>query len=253
MKLRLDKLIFERGLAPSRERAQSMVLAGRILVNEQKVEKSGAQVSEDVEIRVIGEDQKYVSRGGIKLEHALNHWHIDLKRKLCADIGTSTGGFTDVMLQHGASSVISVDTGYGQIAEILRKDRRVILMEKTNARHLTPHAFHSISSGIPLDFVAMDVSFISATLVLPAVLKAAFGDATDHHGELVVLIKPQFEVGREHVGKGGIVKNNEHRKAAVDKVFDTVKQLGGINIATIESPITGAEGNVEYLLHAVWH
>jgi len=252
MKLRLDKLIFERGLAPSRERAQAMVLAGRILVNGQKFEKSGAQVSGDVEIRIIGEDQKYVSRGGTKLEHALKHWQIDLNGKLCADIGTSTGGFTDCMLQHGASMVIAVDTGYGQIAEILRKDDRVKLMENTNARHLAPQAFHPFTFGAFLNFVAVDVSFISATLVLPAVVEAAFGEIPIRQGEIVVLVKPQFEVGRKNVGKGGIVKDEESRQFAILKIYDVVRDLGGASIETIESPITGAEGNVEYLLHAVW-
>ncbi len=252
MRLRLDKLIFERGLAPSRERAQAMVIAGRILVNGQKMEKSGVQVSKDVEIRVLGEDQKYVSRGGIKLEHALKHWNIVLNGKYCADIGTSTGGFTDCMLQYGAAMVIAVDTGYGQIAEKLRKDERVKLMENTNARHIGPKTLHPFTQGKRLDFVAMDVSFISAKLVLPAVVEAAFGEIATRQGEVVVLVKPQFEVGRENVGKRGIVKDTGHREMAVTKVCDTVKQLSGMYIKTIESPITGAEGNVEYLLHAQW-
>ena len=252
MKLRLDKLVFERGLAPSRERAQAMVLAGRILVNGQKIEKSGTQVAEDVEIKVLGEDQKYVSRGGIKLERALQYWNIDLKGKICVDIGTSTGGFTDCMLQLGAAMVIAVDTGYGQIAENLRKDGRVNLMENTNARYLAPQAFHPFTQGACLSFVAMDVSFISATLVLPAVVEAAFGESPTRQGEIIVLVKPQFEVGRENVGKGGIVKDERHRKFAVLKICDAVRDLGGVRIESIESPIAGAEGNVEYLLHAVW-
>src|SRR6267154_243409 len=162
MRLRLDKLILERGLAPSRERAQAMLIAGRILVNGQKIEKPGMQVAEDVEIRVLGEDQKFVSRGGIKLEHALQYWQIELKGKICADIGTSTGGFTDCMLQYGAAMVIAVDTGYGQIADKLRTHKLVRLMENTNARHLAQFAFHPLTNGKMLDFVAMDVSFISA-------------------------------------------------------------------------------------------
>ena len=167
MRNRLDKLLLEQGLAPSRERAQALILAGRVLVNQQKVEKPGASVEENALLRILGEEQRYVSRGGFKLEAALTRWQIDLSGRSCADIGTSTGGFTDCMLQHGAASVVAVDTGYGQIAEGLRRDPRVRLLERTNARYLKPG---DLPSGI--GFVSMDVSFISATLVLPAVLAA---------------------------------------------------------------------------------
>lgn len=243
MKVRIDKLLAERGLAVSRERAQAMILAGRVLVNEQKVEKVGSTVEEDCEIRLLGDEPKYVSRGGLKLERALEHWKIEVAGEVCVDVGTSTGGFTDCLLQAGAAKVIAVDTGYGQIDAKLRSDKRVKLMEKTNARHLAEDAF----AGERAEFVAMDVSFISATLVLPAVLKAAFGA---RGGELVVLVKPQFEVGREAVGKGGIVRDEKAQADAVWKVRQKVEELGGEAIEVIESPILGTEGNREFLLHA---
>src|SRR6202451_1722416 len=167
MRSRLDKLLVEQGLAPSRERAQALILAGRVLVNQQKVEKPGSAVDSAAPLRVLGEEQRYVSRGGFKLEAALTRWQIDLSGRNCADIGTSTGGFTDCMLQHGAASVVAVDTGYGQIAERLRRDPRVRLLERTNARYLKPG---DLPAGIR--FVSMDVSFISATLLLAAVIAA---------------------------------------------------------------------------------
>jgi 23S rRNA (cytidine1920-2'-O)/16S rRNA (cytidine1409-2'-O)-methyltransferase len=242
VKQRLDKLLVDRGLAPSRERAQALIIAGRVLVDEQKVTKSGQNVAGDVHVRLLGDDLRYVSRGGLKLEHALQHWKIDLTERRCMDVGASTGGFTDCMLQHGAASVIAVDTGRGQIAAKLRSDRRVQLFEDTNARFLEP-----ASVAIPVGFVAMDVSFISATLVLPAVIRAAFQGSA---GELVTLVKPQFEAGREHVGKGGIVRDEAAQRASVEKVRAAVVALGGSAVEAIDSPITGAEGNREFLLHA---
>src|SRR5579864_2198859 len=200
MKLRLDKLLVERGLAGSRERAQALILAGRVLVEEQKVEKSGASVDAGAHIWLLGEDLKYVSRGGLKLDRAMEHWNIDVRGRVCLDVGASTGGFTDCMLQHGAARVIAVDTGYGQMDARLRQDPRVRLLEKTNARYLRKE-----DVGVPVDFVAIDVSFISATLVLPAVIEAALGEARSGK-QAVVLVKPQFEAGRENVGKGGIVR-----------------------------------------------
>src|ERR1700743_239148 len=175
MKVRIDKLLVDRGLAASRERAQAMVLAGRVLVNEQKIEKAGAPVDPAAEIRLLGDDLKYVSRGGLKLEGALANWKIDLTGLTCMDVGASTGGFTDCMLQSGAAEVIAVDTGYGQIHARLRSDLRVKLLEKTNARYLTPEDLQKAGPAAPISFIAMDVSFISVTLVLPAVLAAAFG------------------------------------------------------------------------------
>lgn len=241
MKIRIDKLIVERGLASSRERAQALLLAGRVMVNSQKVEKPGANVDSESEVRLLGDEPLYVSRGGAKLDKALHHWSIDLHGLTCLDVGASTGGFTDCMLQHGAAKVIAIDTGYGQIASKLRDDPRVQLLEKTNARYLAPN----ILRAEHIAFITMDVSFISATLVLPAVLRAAFHD---HGGSAVVLVKPQFEVGRELVGKGGIVREEASHQLAVRKVSDCVRQLGGVEIDVIDSPILGAEGNKEFLL-----
>jgi 23S rRNA (cytidine1920-2'-O)/16S rRNA (cytidine1409-2'-O)-methyltransferase len=249
-KLRLDKLLVERALLGSRERAQAMILAGRVLVNEQKVEKPGAAVATDAAIRLLGEDMPYVSRGGWKLEAALAHWSVDLNGCFCMDVGASTGGFTDCMLQHGAARVLAVDTGYGQIAEKLRKDARVELLERTNARLLKPG---DLPGGI--SFIAMDVSFISATLVLRPVIAAAFSVAEyepDRRRELVVLVKPQFEAGRDAIGKGGIVRDPAAHAGALERVRSCVAELGGHAIETMDSPITGAEGNREFLLHALF-
>jgi 23S rRNA (cytidine1920-2'-O)/16S rRNA (cytidine1409-2'-O)-methyltransferase len=285
MKLRLDKLLVERGLAPSRERAQALILAGKVLVNEQKIEKSGAAVEPDVKLRLLGDDLQYVSRGGLKLERALDHWKIEVKGLACLDVGASTGGFTDCLLQRGAARVIAVDTGYGQMDFRLRQDPRVRLLEKTNARYLTHEAL-----GEFVSFVAMDVSFISATLVLPAVIAAAFpssdsgetgiparqerdsgemgvlarqerdsgetgvlarqGTNSKKDKNVVVLVKPQFEAGREQVGKGGIVRDEAAQKAAVERVRQCLIQLGAQKTDHIDSPILGAEGNREFLLYA---
>ena len=249
MKVRLDKLILQRGLASSRERAQALVLAGRVLVNEQKVEKAGASVDEEAVLRILGDEMPYVSRGGLKLARAIEHWHIEVHSKVCMDIGTSTGGFTDCLLQNGAAQVIAVDTGYGQIDLKLRNDPRVRLLEKTNARYLT--ADQIWPDGVersPIGLVVMDVSFISATLVLPAVVRCV--RAVSAGFELMVLVKPQFEVGRENVGKGGIVRDPEAQQSAVQRVSATVAELGGVEVQVIESPILGTEGNREFLLHA---
>ena len=298
MKIRLDKALVERGLAGSRERAQALVLAGRVLVAEQRVEKPGTPVAEDAALRVLGEDLRYVSRGGLKLERALEYWGIGLEGRACVDVGASTGGFTDCMLQHGAASVLAVDTGYGQIAHKLRVDPRVTLRERCNARLLGAGELSVVSSQlsvegikteadssaalrndkqkalrndkqkalrndnkeIAIDFLAMDVSFISATLVLPAVLRALAPEGERWRGEAVVLIKPQFEAGREHVGKGGIVRDEAGREIAIARVRECVAGLGGAGsggagsggagVEVIDSPITGMEGNHEYLLHA---
>ncbi len=248
VKTRLDKLLVERGLTPSRERAQALILAGKVLVNEQKMEKAGASIDSAAVVRLLGEDLRYVSRGGLKLERALEHWHIDLRGKTCLDVGASTGGFTDCMLQHDAAKVIAVDTGYGQMDFGLRKDPRVRLLEKTNARYLERADLELAKpEPDPIRFIAMDVSFISATLVLPAVIRAA---SSAH--EIVVLVKPQFEVGRELVGKGGIVRDEQAQQAAVAKVEASLVALGGQHAEAIESPILGGEGNREFLLHAVF-
>jgi 23S rRNA (cytidine1920-2'-O)/16S rRNA (cytidine1409-2'-O)-methyltransferase len=246
LKVRLDKLIVDRGLVPSRERAQALVLAGKVLVDGQKIEKAGAQVDLDCTVRLLDADLKFVSRGGLKLERALDHWKIDVTGKVCMDVGASTGGFTDCLLQHGAARVIAIDTGYGQMDFKLRQDSRVRLLEKTNARYLKADDI-----GEAVDFVAMDVSFISATLVLPAVLAAAFPQEREGR-QLVVLVKPQFEVGREVVGKGGIVRDEDAQQSAVAKVRTALEQLGAKQSGVIDSPILGAEGNREFLLHGVF-
>lgn len=249
MKSRLDKLLVDRGLAASRERAQALILAGKVLVDDQKLEKAGAQVADESVIRLLGEDLKYVSRGGLKLERALEHWNIAVEKRVCVDVGASTGGFTDCLLQHGAARVIAIDTGYGQMDFKLRQDARVRLLEKTNARYLTKEAL-----GETADVIALDVSFISATLVLPAVVAAAFPvSAEQRRGrQIVVLVKPQFEAGREFVGKGGIVRDPSAQVAAVERVKAALSSLGVINTDVIESPILGAEGNREFLLCAAF-
>jgi 23S rRNA (cytidine1920-2'-O)/16S rRNA (cytidine1409-2'-O)-methyltransferase len=242
MKLRLDKLLLDRGLAASRERAQALILAGKVLVNDQKIEKPGTSVDPGSNLRLLGEDLKYVSRGGLKLEKSLDHWHIDVTGKVCLDVGVSTGGFTDCLLQRGAARVIAVDTGHGQIDFRLRQDPRVRLLEKTNARYLTAGQI-----GEAVDFIAIDVSFISAALILPAVLEAVFPQPREGRN-IVVLVKPQFEAGREHVGKGGIVRDQAAQLAAVEKVRHALIAASCTATDVIDSPILGAEGNREFLL-----
>jgi 23S rRNA (cytidine1920-2'-O)/16S rRNA (cytidine1409-2'-O)-methyltransferase len=243
--MRLDKLLLERGVTTSRERAQALILAGKVLVNGQKIEKAGAGVETSADIRLLGEDLKYVSRGGLKLEAALAHWQIEVTGKICLDVGTSTGGFTDCLLQHGAARVIAVDTGHGQIDFRLRQDARVRLLERTNARYLTADQV-----GEAVDLMVMDVSFISATLVLPAVIAAAFPLPLERRGrQIVVLVKPQFEAGREQVGKGGIVRDPAVQLAAVEKVRQALLNLGCTRTEVIDSPILGGEGNREFLLY----
>jgi 23S rRNA (cytidine1920-2'-O)/16S rRNA (cytidine1409-2'-O)-methyltransferase len=248
-KIRLDKLLVDQGHAASRERAQALILAGRVLVDEQRIDKPGTSISTAAILRLLGSDLKYVSRGGLKLEHALAHWSIPLAGLSCVDIGASTGGFTDCMLQSGARSVLAVDTGYGQIAQKLRDDPRVTLRERTNARLLSPGEL--LTPGTPTPgFIAMDVSFISATLVLPAVLNALSNPDKPWGGEAVILIKPQFEAGRLHVSKGGIVRDPDARLSAIERVKACVLEQHGLAVEVIDSPIHGMEGNHEYLLHA---
>ena len=243
-KSRIDLLLVERGLAPSRERARALILAGKVLASEQKIDKAGSMVAADAPIRLLGEDLPYVSRGGVKLAGALDHWKIDVAGRACVDVGTSTGGFTDCLLQRGAAHVTAIDTGFGQIAMKLRDDPRVKLMERTNARLLEPNSLED-GAGPALTMLAMDVSFISATLVLPAVVAAA-----PRLEEAVVLVKPQFEAGREHVGKGGIVRDEAAHRIAIEKVAACLEGLGWRVVGTIPSPIKGAEGNIEFLLFA---
>ena len=249
MKLRLDKLLVDRGLAASRERAQSLILAGKVLVNDQKLDKAGAQVEAEAAVRLLGADLKYVSRGGLKLERALEHWQIDVAGKICLDVGASTGGFTDCLLQRGAARVIAIDTGYGQMDFKLRQEPRVRLLEKTNARYVTEEAI-----GEKVDLIALDVAFISATLVIPAVANASFPPSLDERRgrNVIVLVKPQFEAGREFVGKGGIVRDEAAQLASVEKVKGALLGIGCAHTDVIESPILGAEGNREFLLLAVF-
>lgn len=244
-KMRLDLALVERALVPSRERARALILAGRVLVREQKVDKPGTSIAEDAPIRLLGEEQQYVSRGGLKLAAALDHWQIAVSGRDCLDIGASTGGFTDCLLQHGAAHVTAVDTGFGQIAMKLRNDPRVHLVERTNARLLEAGALAAVSGSPELTLLVMDVSFISATLVLPAVLAAAPGLE-----EAVILVKPQFEAGRGNVGKGGIVRDPQAHQQAIDRVAECVRSLGWQVVETIPSPITGMEGNREFLLYS---
>lgn len=238
-KQRLDVALVERGLVDTRSKAQSLIMARRVLVNGQFVDKAGATVGADDEVRVAELEHPWVGRGGMKLAHALKIFDINVHGKVCADVGASTGGFTDVMLKHGAAKVYAIDVGYGQLDVSLRNDPRVVNREKVNARYLQPESFDE-----PIDFASIDVSFISLKLILPAVAKFL-------RGELMALIKPQFEVGRHDVGKGGIVRDEAKRRAAVDSVVELAGEIGFDVKGVIESPIRGAEGNVEYLMYAV--
>lgn len=245
LKSRIDVLLVERGFVSSRERARALILAGRVLASEQKIDKPGTSVAQDAAIRLLGGEQPYVSRGGLKLAAALEHWEINVKGRACLDVGASTGGFTDCLLQHGAAHVTAVDTGFGQIDMKLRNDQRVHLMERTNARLLRPGSLEEPVPPPKKTLVVMDVAFISATLLLGPVFAAAPALV-----EAVILVKPQFEAGREHVGKGGIVRDGAAHQLAIDRVAKCVRSLGWEVIETIPSPITGAEGNHEFLLYA---
>jgi 23S rRNA (cytidine1920-2'-O)/16S rRNA (cytidine1409-2'-O)-methyltransferase len=241
-KIRLDRLLVERGLADTRTKAQAMILAGEVLVDEQKVEKCGVLTSAGAKLRLLGEPLKYVSRGALKLEGALAHFRISPQAKICLDIGASTGGFTDCLLQQGAARVFAVDVGTNQLDWKLRRDSRVVSLEKTNARSLR---FDLL--GARVELVTMDVSFISATLILPVLPPLLQAPA-----DVLLLVKPQFEVGKRQVGKGGIVREPALRQEAVDKVSRKLLELGFRDLAQAESVLPGAEGNVEYFLHAVW-
>ncbi len=237
---RVDKLLVARGLAESRTKAQAMVMAGIVLGNEQRINKPSDLVAPDIEIRIKGGDDpaaRYVGRGGLKLEAALREFNINVEGLTCLDVGASTGGFTDCLLQHGAQRVISIDVGHNQIDWRLRTDERVDVREGVNARYLTPEDFETT-----FDIVVMDVSFISATKVMPAIVPLL----TDK-GRLITLIKPQFEVGRGEVGKGGIVRDPQKHARVVDEVHSAAKLLGFEPRGLIESPIHGADGNLEFL------
>src|SRR5690349_7931184 len=237
---RIDKLLVERGLAESRTKAQAMVMAGVVLVNEQRVEKPSEQFAADTQIRIKHADDptsRYVGRGGLKLEAALKAFQIDVRGAVCLDVGASTGGFTDCLLQNGARRVTAIDVGHNQIDWRLRNDPRVEVREGVNARYLRPEDFPE-----QFELAVMDVSFISATKVLPAIVPLVSAD-----GAIVTLIKPQFEVGRGEVGGGGIVRDAGKRQRVVEEVNNSARELGLKVVNVIESPIAGAEGNVEYL------
>lgn len=239
-KIRLDRLLVDRGLAPTQEKSQALILAGQVLINEQKIDKPGASVPLDAAVRILGESLRYVSRAGFKLEAGLDHFAINPAGRIALDIGSSTGGFTDCLLQRGALRVHAIDSGTNQMDWKLRNDARVHLQEQTNARFLKPE-----DVGEPVSLLTIDVSFISVTLLLAALvpLLAPGGDA-------VILVKPQFEAGRGQVGKGGIVREESVRVAAIERVRAAAEACGLTVTGVIPSPILGTEGNQEYLLHA---
>ena len=239
MKERLDVLLVNRGLAPSREKAKTMIMEGNVFVNNNREDKAGSTFPDDCNIEIHGKTLQYVSRGGLKLEKAMKHFGIDLQGKICMDIGASTGGFTDCMLQNNASKVYAVDVGYGQFAWKLRQDERVICMEKTNIRYVTPDDIAD-----KLDFASVDVSFISLTKVLgPA------RELLNDNGQMVCLIKPQFEAGKEKVGKKGVGRDRKVHLEVCEKIIDFALS-NGFSVLNLEySPIKGPEGNIEYLVY----
>jgi len=239
MKKRLDVLVTEKGLADSREKAKVLIMAGEIFVDGQRGDKAGDTFEESVLIEHRGKAMPYVSRGGYKLEKAMESFGIKLEGKLCMDIGASTGGFTDCMLQNGAVKVYSIDVGYGQLAWKLREDPRVVCMEKTNVRYLTPADLDAVPQ-----FASIDVSFISLTLVLPATITCLSED-----GEIAALIKPQFEAGREKVGKKGVVRESSVHVEVIEKVIAFAREAGLKVCGLTYSPIKGPEGNIEYLIY----
>ncbi|MCC8160040.1 MAG: TlyA family RNA methyltransferase [Oscillospiraceae bacterium] len=238
-KIRLDALLVKNGLAQSRERAKAVIMAGQVYIDNQKCDKAGQPVDESAAVEVRGETLKYVSRGGLKLEKAMSEFPISLEGKTAMDIGASTGGFTDCMLQNGARRVFAVDVGYGQFAWKLRQDERVVNMERTNIRYVTPEDI-----GEEIDFASIDVSFISLRLVLPVAKNLLSAD-----GEIVALIKPQFEAGREQVGKKGVVKDIKVHLEVIKKVLDFARSIDLYVAGLSYSPIKGPEGNIEYLAY----
>jgi 23S rRNA (cytidine1920-2'-O)/16S rRNA (cytidine1409-2'-O)-methyltransferase len=238
-KERADKVLVERGLVDSRTRAQALILAGQVLVREQRIDKPGQLIDPNAEIRIKGETLRYASRGGLKLEAALREFNIDPAGKNCLDVGASTGGFTDCLLQHGAACVWAIDVGHNQLVWRLRQDSRVVVLEGVNARSLDSGQF-----PIPFDLATIDVSFISLTKILPAV-RPCLTDTAD----CIALIKPQFEVGRGEVGRGGIVTDPAKHQRVLNQIKDAATAIGFRPVGVIESPILGAEGNREFLMH----
>jgi len=239
MKERLDKILVDRGIVKSRERARALIMEGNVLVDNAPVTKAGAMINPDSSITLKSEDIPYVSRGGLKLEAAIKHFNIPLENKIAMDVGSSTGGFTDCMLQRGVKKVYCIDVGYGQLAWSLRNDLRIILLERTNIRHLEREKVPDM-----IDIATIDASFISLTKVIPKVL-----EFLKDGGEILALVKPQFEVGKGEVGKGGIVREEEKRLAAVDSVKTETERIGLQTIGVFESPIAGQKGNIEYFLY----
>jgi 23S rRNA (cytidine1920-2'-O)/16S rRNA (cytidine1409-2'-O)-methyltransferase len=237
-KIRLDQLLVDRNLAESREKSKALILAGQVLVDGQKSDKPGHTVPDDARVELL-EKLPYVSRGGVKLAGALDHFHIDVSNLTCLDVGSSTGGFTDCLLQRGAARVVGIDVGRGQLDWRLRNDPRVEIREGVNARYLAPADFET-----KFDLAVCDVSFISVTLIIPRIVELLAPE-----GRMIILVKPQFEVGRGEVGKGGIVRDPALHQSACDRVSATVQALG-FHPEIIESPIRGAEGNREFLLYA---
>ena len=242
MKERLDVLLTEKKLFDSRARAKAMIMAGKVLVNGQKVDKAGTLIAPDAQIRILGEEMPFVSRGGLKLQKALDEFKINMVGRIAADIGASTGGFTDCMLQRGAKMVYAIDVGYGQLAWKLRSNVQVVNMERTNIRNVTRQDFHY---GVP-DFASIDVAFISLEKVLPVVY-----DVLKDSGEVVALIKPQFEAGREFVGKRGVVRDKKIHAAVIERVLTFAASVGFGVEALNFSPVKGPEGNIEYLAHLI--
>lgn len=239
-KVRIDKLLLDLELAPSRERAQAYLLAGKVLVNEQKIEKAGTKVPEDAEIRILGVDHEFVSRGGLKLKHALKVFHVNPKNLLCMDIGASTGGFTDCLIQKQAAIVYAIDVGYGQLAWSLTQNPKVVNMERTNFRHLTLPEI-----GTFLDLIVVDASFISLELLLPGMRKFL-----KRKGRVVALVKPQFEAGKDNISKGGVVRDKQVHLDVLDSVKTYAEQEQFKVIDTCESPITGKKkGNTEFFIY----
>jgi 23S rRNA (cytidine1920-2'-O)/16S rRNA (cytidine1409-2'-O)-methyltransferase len=240
-KERLDKILFTKGVVQSREHAKRLIMAGLVIVNDQKIDKAGTLVPKDAEIRIIGQEHPYVGRGGLKLEKALQEFQIDPTGKVAIDIGASTGGFTDCLLQHGAKKVYAVDVGYGQLAWKLATDSRVISLERTNARYLSPDDFPE-----QMDIATIDLSFISLTKVLFPVSSLLTPQA-----EIIALVKPQFEVGKGEVGKGGIVKSAEKHQKVIREIRKYAESIGVLVKGVIESPIKGAKGNTEFLMYLI--
>lgn len=239
MKQRLDTMLVERGLAQSREKAKAIIMSGIVYVDGQKEDKAGSSFEDTVKIEVRGNTLKYVSRGGLKLEKAMEEFGLTLENKICMDVGASTGGFTDCMLQNGAVKVFSIDVGHGQLAWKLRNDERVVCMERTNMRYVTKEDVED-----PIDFSSIDVSFISLTKILLPVKNLLVPE-----GEVVCLIKPQFEAGREKVGKKGVVRDKKVHKEVIELVLGYAREIGFVPLHLDFSPVKGPEGNIEYLLH----